>query len=249
MASTDTSKILIRILVFASLCLTLWVLTGRTQNVQQEESYISINIIKQLEPENQTIPAEIRCGMAHLTAPNRLEGFDCIIRNNTNKKITAVNAIYSVLIEEDGVLSKDTHSSTIDTVIHPDFKKINKAILPGEERPLGPPGAISYPNAIIKEVEIGIDYVEFDDTTTRGADEKGSQIIKDIREGAAKYKTWLSQKFNQQKRSVSAIVPLLQKEEPLPAVLQFINQQQELGAKAYRNYLRTHLARTGSAFD
>ena len=81
-----------------------------------------------------------------------------------------------------------------------------------------------------------IDYIEFADHTSLGANQAGSRIISDTREGAAKYKNWLAQKYDQSGRSLDAITPLL--DQPVPKELLFQTGPEEHGATMYRNFAR-----------
>jgi hypothetical protein len=238
MTRIASSKLTIRLFILTALSFSLWFFSGKAGSTPQENKEIAVDIIKQLEPTGGVIPVEIRCAPAHLTAPNQVETLDCKLKNSTSKNITAANIIYSIVLAENGSVSRDTHNSFLEALVHPDFKDLNKLIGPGEERFVGPAGPISYPAAVIKTVEMGIDYVEFEDGTTLGPDEQGSQITKSIRAGAAKYKGWLSRKYIQSGESAEAIIPLLQQESALPDEIGSLDQYQEIGAKAYRDSLR-----------
>lgn len=200
---------------------------------------------KQLRSLNGVIPVELQCKEAHLTAPDILESFSCALKNNTDKNILAANVAYSVVFESGGKEDTDTRFHTLDTFVHPDFYEANKSIQPRGERIIEPPGPSFYADSIIKGVEIWIEYVEFEDKTTLGSNEKGSQIIAGIREGATKYREWLAQRYVEKGRSAEAIVPLLQTDQPLPKA-GFENSYQEQGARAYRNRLR-HIQDTRGA--
>ncbi|MGH9899779.1 MAG: hypothetical protein ACRD63_07600 [Pyrinomonadaceae bacterium] len=232
MINTATYRSFFRLVVLMLLSFSLWIFSGSAANTPQGEKYIPITITKQLEPENGVIPVEIRCTEAHITAPNQLEKLDCTLKNNTGKNIIAASAILSIVVERDGTISKEASHLTIETLGEQEFKGINKSIGPGEENSLGTSGPTSYLDAVIKGVEISAGHVEFDDQTTLGDDETGSQIIRDVREGAAKYKVWLTLKHNG--KSVNGITPLLERDQSLPQELALRNSNQELGAKAYR---------------
>ncbi|HEX8129851.1 MAG TPA: hypothetical protein VF527_12175 [Pyrinomonadaceae bacterium] len=210
---------------------------GNQVKAQDSNLQLPVIVSEQLQPENGIVPIEIRCGTAHLTAPDTLAKFSCKLKNRTNKNIIAATVAYSVVFQSDGIESADTRLHTLEAFIHSDLYNPGKSIQPQAERTIEPPGPMSYANSIIKRVEITVDYVEFEDTTTIGHNEKGSQQIASIREGATKYKKWLVQKYIKDGRKVESIIPLLQKNQSLVEALGNENLFQEQGAKAYRNYL------------
>jgi hypothetical protein len=177
-----------------------------------------------------------------LSAPNTIESLPCVIKNSTNKYITAAAIAISITTEKQGRLSADLGFLTIETFLHPDFREEyrNNLIPPGGESPVEDLPS-SYDDAVVKGVTMWVDYVEFEDKTTQGPDRAGSRIIANIREGAAKYKEWLIQKYNQSGRSIDAIVPLLEQSQPLPEELGIQNGNQQEGARFYRSYaLKTY---------
>jgi hypothetical protein len=111
-----------------------------------------------------------------------------------------------------------------------------KPIVPGEERPVVKGGVMGYENALLKGLEIKIDYVEFKDKSTLGADTAGSRIISTMREGAANYKNWLVQQYKKNGDSVNAIVPILQSQD-IPSELGFNDMYLKEGARIYRKHM------------
>ena len=59
-----------------------------------------------------------------------------------------------------------------------------------------------------------------------------------IREGAAKYKEWLKQKYMKNGESIDSIVSLLQNTSSLPAELKIDRTMLAVGADAYRKNAR-----------
>ena len=250
MRNLITYKLLYKFFVLAGLSLCLWAVSARsTKSTQQADQFIPVVITAQLDTENSVIPVDLRCGQARLTAPNRLEEFQCTLKNNTNLNITAANAIYSIVLEQNGSLTRDTVSSTVEAAIHSDFRGTNKLIGPGDESAVGPPGPISYASGItVKSVEIAIDYVEFENGTTLGSDRQGSHIIKGMRAGAAKYREWLKLRYKLGGRSVALISSDVEGDQSLPSELRFADPNEEQGAIAYRSRLR-RLFQTRGAGD
>ena len=189
--------------------------------------------IKQL-PENN-INVELLCGTASVTPPNILNYFQCTLKNNTHKSITAANIIYSTVLEEAGRETKDSRNHILATYIHPDFYEKEKNILPGGSTSFRPAGVFTYENAVIKGVEVYIDYVEFEDNTSMGPNKEGSRIINDLREGAVKYKSWLARESKQ--KSIDTVIQSLQSDEGLPEI-GLNNFTQKEGARRYGIGLR-----------
>jgi hypothetical protein len=196
-------------------------------------------VTHQLPLENGVIPVELKCENAELSAPSSLKKLSCVIKNNTNKYIAAATINISITLEREGKTSIDSSFLTIETFVHPDFRAEhrNNVISPKGERPFQDLPT-SYDNAVIKGIAISVDYIEFTDNSTAGPNRAGSRIITNIREGAAKYKEWLSQKYNQSGKSINAIVPLLEKDQPIPYELGIQNGDQQQGVVFYRNYAR-----------
>ncbi len=215
---------------------------------QQEERQIPINAT-QLPLADGAFPVEIRCGSARSSAPNRLDEFSCLVINNTAKKISALAAIYSVVIEGPTGESRETSLLTYDFVNHPDIREAKrlKPLPPGESRTLQPSGPITFENATISSVEIHLDYVEFEDQTTTGPNTQAAKMIDSMREGAARYKAWLVQQYKRKKMEVNAVSELLENSD-LPQELNF-NGDPDLteGARLYQRIMRKVYTSQGSA--
>lgn len=227
-------------LLAVTVSITIALRARAAKTIQEPLSQEQILVVaSQLDPINGVIPVELLCDPAQLTSHDRLENFSCILRNNTNKNLLAANVAYSIIFETDGKEAMDTRLHTIETFIHPDLYEVNKSILPGGERTIEPPGPMFYANSVIKRVEVRVEYVEFEDKTILGPNEKGAQIIMNIREGAAKYKNWLLQKYLEKGRSGKAIIPLLQIDQPIPNELGLKGADEQQGARTYRSRLRS----------
>ena len=224
--------------VLVLLSISLWKFSGSAAIPQEKDRVVPINV-KQLRNDSGPIPVELVCGTVRSSAPNILDSFTCTLKNNTEKRISAANAIYSVVIEREGIEESESYDSTIDSIFHQDFASTAKLVNPGEESAsVGPPGAISYPeNVIIKRIDIHLDFVEFEDGTSLGRNSNGSKIINDMRDGAERYKRWLANTYFTRGRSYAVLTTLLN-EENLPNELQLLNEDQNAGARAYRNRLR-----------
>ena len=238
--NSQDRKIFTRLCALGVLCACLWHFSGKasTQNRAQAGSQIPIST-QQLPTTNGKVAVELKCGDAELSAPDKIENFPCSVVNNTNKRISAMSVAYSITVEDGGGESSHTEALTLDTFIHPDLREERKdnLIKPRAERPFRPLPT-SFGDAVVKAISMHVDYVEFEDNSSLGPNESGSRIIGDIREGAAKYSTWLMGKYNSSGKSVSAMTSLIQ-DDPLPeGELGIKSAAQEQGAVIYRNFLR-----------
>jgi hypothetical protein len=237
MSRTVVTKVVPRLFTLSLLSLSLWMIAVSVANTRQTEQPIPIKVLKQLEPLGGVIPAEIRCGTARVNASNELV-FNCKLKNNSAKKINAAGAVYSVMIERAGVVARDDHSSVFVNLSGPQFDGLDRATWPGEERSMGPSGPLAYDDAVIKEVEVSIDFVEFEDNLVFGEGSNSAQVVKDFREGAVKYRDWIKRKYEGGRKSASSIVLLVESEESLSPEIGLLNQNQVFGAKAYRRLLK-----------
>jgi hypothetical protein len=188
-----------------------------------------------MQVENGVIPVELQCGAASVTMPGTLDQFSCTLRNNTAKNIVAANVAYTIQFEQEGRLFKDFRSHVIASSVHPDFYDEEKPIKPGGTTTVRPAGAITYENAVVKGLDIRVSYVEFSDHTSVELSEDGAQPVEDLRAGAARYKSWLVEKYK--KGSIDAVIELLQAEPPLTD-LGLTNGYQQQGAILYRRRLQ-----------
>ena len=76
--------------------------------------------VKQLQPENND-NVELLCGTASITPPNILNGFECTLKNNTHKSITAANIIYSTVLQEAGPGNQRLTKSNSNNQFSPRF--------------------------------------------------------------------------------------------------------------------------------
>jgi hypothetical protein len=204
----------------------------------------------QLLAENNVPPVELKCGTtAHLSKPNELQGFTCFLINHTNKRITAFSIAYTVVVEREGIEFSDTSVVIKDALIHPDFLDLNteKFVPPGGTQTFNSAQTFNSGDALIKRVELEINYVEYDDKTTSGINEKGAELIARVREGAAKYKDWLSQKYLRSGKSVDNTVLLLQDNHPLATEVEFDDTLLMQGAKSYRKHALKAYSQRGAS--
>ena len=240
MYSRATIGVALALLIISITTVTASLSVVGNQNPEKTEGLRLPVIGRQLPPENGVIPVELKCEDAELSAPNALEKLSCAIKNNTNKSISAGTIYTSFVVEKGGETIVTSDYSTFYTYLHPDFREDqrNNFILPGGERRRNELPVSFESGVVIKDVIVQIDYIEFADDTALGTNRAGARIIADTREGAAKYKNWLAQKYAQGGRSVDAIIPLLEDNQPLPEGLEFQNAAQQSGANMYRKFAR-----------
>jgi hypothetical protein len=242
MRNIATAKLLYRVLALGGLSLCLWAVSARTKELQ--DTFIPVVITDQLPTRAGIIPIFLSCGQARLSAANRIEEFRCTFKNNTSLNITAANTIYTIVLDNNGSSASDTNNLTIETLVHPDFRTTSKLIGPGDETEVGPPGPITYSNgAVVKAVQISIDYVQFENGTSLGPDKEGSRIVNAMRAGAQKYKRWLKAQYALRSQSVTALAADIEANESVAAD---VNEQ--LGAREYRRRFQK-LLQTGETAE
>ena len=224
-----------KLLVLGFLCFCLWVFSGRAVVTQQVTQNLPI-IVKQLEATDGVIPVELKCAPASLTAPDTLETFSCVLKNNTRKSITAASVAYSMVIWSNGKESRDTTSQIIETLVEESVYEPDRAIGSGATFDVRAGGPTRYDGSAIQKMEMEIDYVEFEDGTTLGFNQKAAKAIAQIREGAAACRAWLIKAYSQSGKSVQTLVPLLEREHLLPESL-LTGSYQRAGAENYRRRL------------
>ena len=229
------------------LCLVLicfWLLPKQPSQSKQVQTKARVPVtISQLHSENGPPPLEVLGLPVEITEGSFV--VSCTLRNNTAKNINGVNLNYSISFENiDGTITKDAHSLTVESLIHPDFLDTYKPILPGGQETVSSP-RFSFGNTTPRSIEVGVDYVEFEDGASLGPDLEGSQIIAQMREGAAIYKEWLRQQYLLKGRSATQLLSIIQPDSTeMPGDFGG-NAHKEQGARAYRTLLRRLVERKG----
>jgi hypothetical protein len=220
----------------------------RSPTASQQERLIPVDVT-QLPLEDGAFPVEMRCEEAHSAALNRLDGFSCLVINNTRKKISALAVVYSVVVDDAGGIERESNLLTSDFAIHPDVTeaKRQKLFQPGESRRVGPPGPVTFESGAVSGVEAHVDYVEFEDKTSIGPNTHGSKTIGSMREGAAKYKAWLVQQYKRGGLGDQAMAVVLDAAD-LPQELNFGGDADlSEGARFYRTIMRGVYTSKGAA--
>lgn len=208
---------------------------GANPTAQGTETQLSV-IVYQMEVEDGEMPVTLQCGAASVTTPDTLNGFSCTLINNTDKNIVATTAAYTIEYEQRGKTYREVRSHLAATFVHPDFSKDAKPVPRGGGLSIRPGGSFTFEGAVIKGVEVRVDYVEFNDGSGVGPNKKeGAEAVKALREGASRYKTWLVGKYK--RGSIDTAVQSLQADPP-SAELGLTNEYLEQGANLYRKRLQ-----------
>lgn len=197
---------------------------------------------KQLPFDNisNAVPIEILKPFAISKNKNEIEQFSCVIKNNTNKNITATILAITAVLDEGGKEEFDTYLLTTDSLMHADIKEERglKETEPANSQLLQLPGLISFnESALVKSIIIEIRCALFADNTSLGYDFNGEYAarIRLIREGASKYKQWLRTQSNELKIPFSELLKKNSARD-LPEN-EFSNKYLREGADVYRRWL------------
>jgi hypothetical protein len=206
------------------------------------EKLLSIKV-NQLPAEQNIIPIRLECNPARLPLPHKLEDVSCTLTNNTDKSITAVVVGYTISNEiaagetENKPFSM-TGAITTEALIHATLReqRKNNFIQPGEATSVGLLPTAFDEGYSINAMTMWIDFVEFDDNSTIGANNPGAKTVAEIRDGAARYKNWLVKKLDEIS-SDSAILETLQKKHPRQIEeLEKLSANQTEGANVFRKF-------------
>ncbi|MCU1264529.1 MAG: hypothetical protein JWM21_847 [Acidobacteria bacterium] len=227
------------VLVGAAVTVSLAIRTQRDQHSGSRPEVISA---VQLPIDKDVIPVEVRQQRVVLNSSNGVQDYFFTVKNNTNKNIVAFSVDITISGKVNGKESASTTVSTFDSIPHLDIREAHhmKPVLPGEGRDFDSTGMGIMPAqgdvVEVEKIAVRVDYVEFEDKTSLGLDAHGSKIINAMRDGAARYKTWLVQEYVQRGKSISKVAILLQ-DELLPPELGLLDMHQRQGAKSYRNHM------------
>ena len=237
--SKKVTPLILSVIVLSTLTILLLIFSytaGRP--LQASNSQIPI-VINQLNKENGVVPVELSCGNAQLANPSEITGFSCSLKNNTAKTINSVTTTYNIITEKDGKEAGTPSYVTMESTVHPDLvsEHLHQAIPPGGERSLEINETTKYDDAVIKRVEIYVDYVEFSDMSSLGPNKMGEKIVTSMRSGASIYRNWLVQQFYQNGDSPEKIISVLQNNQPLPTGIGLDDLYFKQGARVYRSHL------------
>jgi hypothetical protein len=190
---------------------------------------------KQLDAVSGIVPVYLNCEGTVLILPDTLEGIPCTIKNNSGKRIRALVLGESVTVVNNGTTATELGYVTIDNFIHPDFH--TEGIAQSAEPQFPSASAETY-SGTITQVQVHIDFVEFNDGETLGPNKTGERILAGMRDGAAKYKSWLEKQYEINGRSSATLARLIEDGTPTGADLGVGSPSQEQGAMIYQKWLR-----------
>lgn len=209
----------------------------------RETSNIKV-LINQLPAKDGVIPIEIIQPTIVSSAPNKLDDFTYILRNNSGKAVIAVALIKTISYEEGGKVYADSVYSTMDSAFHSDMP--GRPFLPESQTSMESAGPLSFnEGVIIKEITLTVDYVSYADQTAYGSGGEGERKINGMREGARRYKSWLAQQYSRAGKSLATILPVIETHN-IPEELK-LGLDQSTGADRYRLQLLMTFKTKGAA--
>ncbi|MGE0887752.1 MAG: hypothetical protein AB7P14_29885 [Blastocatellales bacterium] len=226
--------------VFAFLCL----ITVFTLKVKSKQAYEKAQLtvdIKQLSSKGGIIPVEVHSAKIQLSAPNEIESYSCVVKNNTTQAITALALEWTFIADNNGKPTRLTGYSGMDAIYHPDIQNYrqSRSLAPGGEITMDSSSTTAVPPpALMVKAEVSLVYVEFDDKTIIDLDPKHYSLktTNEQREGAERCKQWLVKLYRQQSKNIESILPLL-KSESFPAELRLDTHHLHHGAKMYGKFI------------
>ncbi len=216
----------------------------KTELLQEK---VPSTIVKQLPLENGVIPVEVQRQKAYLALPNEVSSYSCVVKNNTAKAITGLALEWTFTVETNGSVSTSSEYSSMDAIVHPDIQSYHRlrSIASGSESTLESSGEIGFaPSAKIVKIEATVRYVEFDDKSTIDLEPSTSASlgINQVREGATRYKQWLSQMYKK-----NSDILLQVRSDSFPSELELKSASMKQGAKMYRGLILSLYAKNQSA--
>jgi hypothetical protein len=240
MTNLPLVRLPLKLLTLVVLLSCLWFFSGSAANPQKTDEPRSLQVkARQLDPVGGTLPVELTCEDAKLMGRGRIKELKCVIKNNSFAPMVAGILHVSIIIDANGREESVSGYHTFDTFLHPDFREDHKnnLIQPGMVYRFNVSPS-DYGDATVKEIEAEVDYIEFLDRPSVGPNHVGSRRISDIREGAAKYKNWLAERYKRKAASVMEIAEILDNENIDSNEIGLKNSDQRSGASMYRKYAR-----------
>lgn len=209
----------------------------------REPSNIKV-VVNPLPAKDGVIPIEILQPTVVSSAPNKLDELTYYLRNNSGKAVIALAVNRTISYEEGGKVYDHAVCTTMDTAFHPDTG--SNPFLTGSQMSMEAAGPVGFDDgAVIKAITLTIEYVSYADQTTYGSGGEGERRIKGMRDGARRYKDWLTQEYARAGKSIITIIPEIQRPS-IPENLK-LDSDQTMGAHRYRLYLLNTFQRKGAA--
>ena len=220
-------------------------LAWRSTSTLQSREAVNIRVvINQLPARDGVVPVEVIQPIIVSSAPHKLDDLRYILRNNSGKPVIAAAVIRTITYEEGGENYTNSVYSTMDGAFHPDMG--GKPFIAWSQMPMESAGPVSFgEGVIIKEITLTVEYASYADQTADGSGGEGERRINAMREGARRYKSWLSQEYSRAGKVLASILPVIQT-PALPEELK-LNADQTMGADRYRRHLLSTLQKKGAA--
>lgn len=183
----------------------------------------------------------------YYSTESSLNGYRCRLKNISDKDITAVGLTWTATFSNNRAAQV---YQSIDTRLHADIAESRgmRPMRPADEREFRSSSVEAFDrNISIAQVSLKIDFVEFADSTTLGAE--NSKTYKRLlleRRGAALYKNWLANIYRENPRHLEPVLEKLSGDE-LPLGRDMEEGGARQGASIYRNWLRELYATSGAA--
>lgn len=245
MFRTPVVRLYSRILILLVLLAGLWLVSIRPAANQGNTIMLPVSV-QNLPSENNISPVTLRCDDARLSAPNHIETLSCVLKNNTDRPIVAGTLVVTVKVDQGGKIEALSSYNSFDTLLHPDVhSERGPKFIPPQGESVIDQMPTSYGAAVVKEISLSIDYVEFAKGPSVGPNVAGSRRINDVRQGAAKYKAWLVREYHRKGESAQAILEILYNGDVVAQPdLDLQNDNENTGANFYRKFLlRTYAAK------
>lgn len=213
----------------------------------KEPSKVQLEVI-QLPTDGRIIPVAIQREAISVNPADGTREAVFVMKNNTDKNVDAISIAVTVKIDRSGKESSATHYLTRNSLIHPDIREMHHQgpLAPGQEWSFGTEALDPEAPAVLRGVTLEVDYLDFADKTWLGLNKFGSNNVAKVRTGAAKYKAWLQKKYAENGRSASALLPWLDRSQPLPAEIN-LGDYERTGARHYQNHILMAYRQHGDA--
>jgi hypothetical protein len=230
-------KILVSGLLFIAVTLVgITLLNSKASVSSQALKQPQVNII-QLPTGNGVIPVAITEGNILVDQDTNVQELHFVVKNNTATNILAIAiGVSKTYQDKEGKEFTWGGVAMRDYVMHPDFNSLHgiKPFTPKAEHPFDDP--IEFVGeSVCKQITIGVEYVELENGTALGKNEGASQFISERRSGAAKYKSWLDEKYLEKGRSLEALLALI-KYQGIPAELN-LSESEMSGATLFKSHI------------
>src|SRR5258708_28877385 len=116
-------RITSKLLILITFSVGLWLLAGSANGGPQEKPGLTLLPVQveQIDPVGGVIPVELRCLDAQLSSPRAIEKLTCVIKNNTDRFITAGTVAVAINFERAGTELELQSYDTFNTFLQSDY--------------------------------------------------------------------------------------------------------------------------------